>query len=136
MPRVRNALLALIFTVATCPARAQSEAVSQVSALSVAPSAIAAGAGLSLIVGVGELTVLSIERTGELVVATVRAGSEAAAFTIELSAEAVHALGIAVGTTLEASVVAGGWLIACAGEALAFVPDATTAALIHHRMLP
>ena len=72
----------------------------------------------------------------ERVIATVRAGSEAAAFTIELSAEAVHALGIAVGTTLEASVVAGGWLIACAGEALAFVPDATTAALIHHRMLP
>lgn len=135
MSSTLSALVAFVLALATTPAFAQSEAASQVSAISVAPSAIAAGAGLALVVGVGELTVESLARTGELVVATVRTGSQAAAFTIELSAEAVSALGIAVGTVLEASAVAGGWLIACAGEAVAFVPDATTAALVHHRAL-
>lgn len=135
MPLVRSATFALAITLFAAPAFAQSEAVSQVSAISVAPSAIAAGAGLSLVAGVGELTVVSLERAGDLFVATVRAGADAAAFTIELSAEAVHSLGIAVGTMLEASAVAGGWLIACAGESVAYVPDAATIALIHHAEL-
>ena len=117
-------------------ASAQSEAPSQVSAISVAPSVLVAGAGLSLVVGVGEVTVLSLAHTGELVVATVRAGSEAVAFTIELSAATVQALGIAVGTTLHASATGAGWLVMCGSDAVAFVPDAMTAALVHHRELP
>ena len=133
MSRFRSASLVLALAGIAPAASAQSEALSQVSAISVAPSTLAAGAGLSLVVGVGQLTVLSLERVGELVVATVRAGSEAVAFTIELSAEAVHALGIAVGTTLEASATTAGWIISCAGEAVAFVPDAAAATLIHHR---
>ncbi|HET7844876.1 MAG TPA: hypothetical protein VFL14_12045, partial [Xanthomonadales bacterium] len=64
-----------------------------------------------------------------------RAGSEAAAFTIELSAEAVRALGIAVGTALEATATTAGWIVSCAGEAVAFVPNAAAAAMIHHREL-
>lgn len=135
MPFVRNATFALALALLAGPALAQSEVPSQVSAISVAPSAIAAGAGLSLVAGAAELTVVSLERTGEMFVATVRAGVDAAAFTIELSAEAVHALGIAAGTMLEASAVAGGWLIACAGESIAYVPDAATIALIHHAEL-
>lgn len=133
MPRVRPVpfLLALAFVAPA--ASAQSEAVSQVSAISVAPSAIAAGAALSLVADVGELTVLSLQASGHVVVATVRAGSEAVAFTLELSADAVRALGIAVGATLEVVAKVAGWMILSGTEAVAFVPDATAAALIHHR---
>jgi len=131
--RVRFVPFVMAFALAAPAAMAQSEALSQVSAISVAPSAIAAGAGLSLVVGVGELTVLSLHAAGDVVVATVRASSEAVAFTLELSAEAVRMLGIAVGTSLEVVATAAGWIILSGSEAVAFVPDATAAALIHHR---
>jgi hypothetical protein len=130
--RLRTHVCTLALVLVAPAAWPQSEDVSQVSAISVAPSAVAAGAGLSFVIGVGELTVLSLERTGEIVVATVRATADAVAFTIELSAATVATLGIAVGTTLEASATAAGWIVSCAGEAVAFVPNAAAAAMIHH----
>ena len=57
-----------------------------------------------------------------------------ASFVVYLSAEAIRRLGIAVGTAISVTVVATGWILSGAGEALCFIANDAARPHIHsHR---
>ena len=58
----------------------------------------------------------------------------AASFVVYLSTEAIKRLGIAVGTAISVTVVATGWILSAAGEALCFIANDAARPHIHsHR---
>ena len=59
-----------------------------------------------------------------------------ASFVVDLSAEAIKRLGIAVGTAISVAVVSTGWILSVAGESLCFVADALARPHLHSRRLP
>jgi hypothetical protein len=57
-----------------------------------------------------------------------------ASFVVYLSVEAIRRLGIAVGTAISVAVVATGWILSAAGEALCFIANDAARPHIHsHR---
>lgn len=57
-----------------------------------------------------------------------------ASFVVYLSVEAIRRLGIAVGTAISVTVVATGWILSAAGEALCFIANDAARPHIHsHR---
>jgi hypothetical protein len=135
MTRVAPVAALLLGLLTTLPAAAQSEGPSQVSALSIAPSVEVAASVVEALPAGSKLFVRGIEVVGESVLVTVAASAEGASFVIELAAGTVSALGIIAGTAVSAVVVSGGILLEVAGEAIAFLPDAASRALIHHEKL-
>jgi hypothetical protein len=117
------------------PAAAQSGASAQASAISLAPSVEVASIALEALPAGSNLVVRGVEVVGESVFVTVAASAEAASFVVELTASAIAAAGLVVGATVSVVVVSGGFLLVAAGEALCFIPDAATRALIHHRQV-
>lgn len=114
---------------------AQSDAVSQQSQVSVAASVqVPSAAAIALSEG-GAFAVTGIAASAHGVAVTVSALAEGSAFVVELSAEAVARLGIAAGSAIRATVVAGGWLLSAAGEAIAFVANEALKPLIHSRRI-
>jgi hypothetical protein len=136
--RLRPALpaffLGALAAVTSLPAAAQSDA-SQASAVSIAPSVELASIALEAVpIGSG-LVVKTVEIAGASALVTVSVAATGASFVVAIAAETVSALGLAAGAMLEASVVAGGWLLSVDGEPVCFVPDADARTLIHHREL-
>ena len=125
----------LLGALAALPAAAQSDASVEASAISVAPSAIVASVALEALPAGSELLVRGVEVVGESMFVTLAASAEGASFVVELATAAVVGAGIVVGATVSVVVVSGGYLLMAAGEALCFIPDAATRALIHHREL-
>lgn len=127
--------LLLLGALAALPAAAQSGASTQASAISLAPSVVAASVVLEALPAGSKLLVRGIDVVGESVLVTVAASAEGASFVIELAATAASAAGLVVGATVSVVVVSGGHLLMAAEKALCFIPDAATRALIHHRVL-
>lgn len=130
-------LLGLIAIACATPGHAavQSDAMSQQLQVSVAASVeVPAPAAIALSEG-GAFVVTGIAASGHGVAVTVSALAEGSAFVVELSAEAVARLGIAAGSAVSATVVAGGWLLSAAGESIAFVGNEALKPLIHSRRI-
>lgn len=130
-------LLAGLLLAAATPAFAavQSDALSRQSQASVAASVqVPAAAAIALSEGAA-FVVVGVAASAHGIAVTVSALAEGSAFVVELSAEAVARLGIAAGSAITASVVAGGWLLSAAGESIAFVANETLKPLIHSRRI-
>ncbi len=140
---VRSLTLALAAALSgglALPTRAapQSDGASRMSQASLeasieAPVAVihALGHGASAVVTGVAVVAGSVAVTVSVAAAGVAAG---ASFVVYLSAEAVKRLGIAAGTALRVSVVATGWIISAAGEALCFIANDAVRPHIHsHR---
>jgi hypothetical protein len=127
-----SALLGLSITL---PAAAQSDAASQASAISVAPSVELASIAMEALPAGSKLLVKGVEIVGESVLVTVAAAAEGVSFVVEMTAQAARAMSITAGMVVSVVVVSGGYLLSVAGEVLAFIPDASTRALIHHEAL-
>ncbi|MEL1263585.1 hypothetical protein [Pseudoxanthomonas putridarboris] len=135
----RSLTLALIAALSTPAWSApQSDGASRHSQASLAasvevPVAVvhALGHGASAVVsGVGA----SVGAVAGSVAVTVSVVGVGASFVVYLSVEAIRRLGIVVGTALSVAVVATGWIISAAGEALCFIANDTVRPHIHsHR---
>lgn len=78
--------------------------------------------------------VSGVAAVGGSVAVTVSLAAAGASFVVYLSAEAIRRLGIAVGTAVSVAVVATGWVLSAAGEALCFIANEAVRPHIHsHR---
>lgn len=78
--------------------------------------------------------VSGVAAVGGSVAVTVSLAAAGASFVVYLSAEAIRRLGIAVGTAVSVTVVATGWVLSAAGEALCFIANEAVRPHIHsHR---
>ena len=127
--------LALAALLHTQPAYAQSTAASQVSAISVAPSAASAEVALAALPAGSKLVVTALRPVGDVVVLSVEAADQGAAISLEVSAAAVRSTGLVVGSVLVTAATSAGVMISVGSEVVAFVPDALARSLIHHREL-
>ncbi|PPJ41810.1 MULTISPECIES: hypothetical protein [unclassified Pseudoxanthomonas] len=145
MPRLiaRSLTLALATALSggmTLPAHAapQSDGASRMSQASLeasieVPVAVihALGHGASAVVTGVAVVAGSVAVTVSVAAAGVVAG---ASFVVYLSVEAIRRLGIAVGTAISVAVVATGWILSAAGEALCFIANDAARPHIHsHR---
>ncbi len=117
------------------PARAQSNDASQVSAISMEPSAASAAVVLEALPAGSKLVVTAMRPIGDVVELSVETASRGVAVSIEVSAATVRATGLVVGSALIVTATSAGTLISMGAEAIAFVPDALCRSLIHHREL-
>lgn len=91
----------------------------------------ALGHGASAVVTGVAVIAGSVAVTVSVAAAGVVAG---ASFVVYLSVEAIRRLGIAVGTAISVTVVATGWILSAAGEALCFIANDAARPHIHsHR---
>jgi hypothetical protein len=135
---VHTALFALVLTGLQWPqahARAQSDALSQVSELSLAVSVEAPAAALSALAEGGKFVVGAVAISGGVALVTVSAVGVGVSFVVALSLEALKSGAISVGHTLEAVAVSGGWLLYAGSEAVCFVADEATRSHLHSREL-
>jgi hypothetical protein len=133
LPRL---ILPALLVLALSPAAfAQSEAASEASAYSVAPSVEVAYGLLSLVPVGSELVVQAIRPVAGSVELVLVSAVTGASIVLEVGAEVVRAAGLVLGTTLVVTAVAAGFLLSVGAEVIAFVPDAATHALIHHAEL-
>ncbi|MEJ2789013.1 MULTISPECIES: hypothetical protein [unclassified Pseudoxanthomonas] len=91
----------------------------------------ALGHGASAVVSGVAVVAGSVAVTVSVAAAGAVAG---ASFVVYLSVEAIRRLGIAVGTAISVTVVATGWILSAAGEALCFIANDAARPHIHsHR---
>jgi hypothetical protein len=115
------------------PVQAQSDAISRPSELSVAASVEVPAAALSALAEGGKLVVDAVMVSGGVAAITISAVGIGTSFVVYISLEALKAGAIAIGNTLEAVVVSGGWLLYAGSEAVCFVADEATRAHLHSR---
>jgi len=127
--------LALAGLLQSQPAFAQSTQASQVSAISMAPSVEGTALVLEALPAGSKLVVTALRPVGDLVELSVETASQGAAISLRVSAATARATGLAVGTTLVVTAISAGMLISAGGETVAFIPDALSRSLIHHREL-
>lgn len=141
---------ALALSLASAPARAQSEASLVLSALPVASvmgtasavtgSAAVAGAAVSTVpvafsvVG-ASLVVKVVEVTALGTVYLLERASDGAQASVRVSGQAASALAVGVGTVVTVSVIGTGVLLSAAGEVLAFIPNELGRALLHNEKI-
>lgn len=127
------------------PARAQTEA-SAVSAASALPLAsivagtgAAAGASLAapvVLSAAGAVFVVKAVEVGALsTIYLLERVSDGARVSIEVARRGAASVSLAMGTTLQVSVIGAGVILSAAGEAVAFVPNALGRALLHNERL-
>ncbi|TXK65755.1 hypothetical protein [Alkalisalibacterium limincola] len=80
-------------------------------------------------------SVTAVRFSGEVALVTLSAAVEGSAMVVEVSARLARDLGLAAGAAVTASVVATGWILSVAGEALAYVADEATRPLVHSRRI-
>lgn len=114
-------------------AQAQSETISRQSQLSLAASAEVPAAALSALAEGGKFAIGAVAISGGVAAITVSAVGVGASFVVYVSVEALKAGAIAVGKTLEAVAVSGGWLLYASGEALCYVIDDAMRRHLHSR---
>ena len=117
------------------PADAQSDASLRQSDASLMASVEVPVAVVGALAEGGRFVVSGVAASGATVAVTVSVVGLGASFVVHLSAEAVKALAIATGRTLEAVAVSGGWLLMAAGEALCFVADDVTRTHVHSQQM-
>lgn len=131
------ALLSVVLAgaLAAAPARAQSDAPSQVSAISMEPSEASAAVVVEALPAGSHLVVTALRPVGGMVELSVEAAGHVSITGLRVSAATARATGLAVGTTLMVTAMSAGVLVSAGGEAIAFLPDQLARSLTHHREL-
>jgi hypothetical protein len=101
------------------------------TALSDASGLVLVGS-LSAVAASGQIVVDSVTAVADGLIVVVKNLSSGASATIQLSGKAVQGMAIAAGTVINASVMTTGYLLVASGKALAFIPNETGLALLHH----
>ena len=109
------------------------DAASRASAASIVSLSVLPTASFELIAASGRLTLVALRPLGhavEVVLHTSVAGGEV---VLQISREAAAAASLAVGTTIEVSSTAAGCLLLAGGAAIAFIPNALVAPMVHRQ---
>jgi len=128
-------VVAVAGSLAVSPVLAQSDAPSQVSAISMEPSEASAAVAIEALPAGSNLVVTAMRPVGEFIELSVETAGHVSITGLRLSATAARATGLAVGTVLVATATSAGVLISAGGEAIAFLPDQLARSLTHHREL-
>ncbi len=135
--------LCLALTLASSPARAQSEAS---VALSLLPVALVASVATTASVGAAAVSVLpaalstagavlvvqTVESTARGTVYVLERASDGARVSVEVTGRTASGVVAGVGTAVAVSVIGTGVLLSAAGEVLAFIPNELGRALLHN----
>ena len=132
--------LCLALSVASEPARAQSEASAAVSLLPVASVVATASVGAAAVSAVpvalstagAVLVVKAVESTARGTVYVLERASDGALASVEVVGRAASGVVVGVGTVVAVSVIGTGVLLSAAGEVLAFIPNELGRALLHN----
>jgi hypothetical protein len=120
----------------TCEARAGerqgSTDMSNASELVAEGSALVVTGSLSALVASGTVVVDSIEAAGDASMIVLAGASDAAQATVRLSGRAARTASLAVGASVKVVAASTGYLLVSAGKVLAFIPNETGKALLHH----
>lgn len=114
------------------PAPVWAASPSEASAGSVLPLAVSVVAPVGLLVSAGVLTVKLVEPVAEGSRWVLERASDGAQLTLVLSGQLAAGVSVAAGTTLEVAAIGAGWVLASAGQAVAFIPNELGRALMHH----
>jgi hypothetical protein len=134
--RCRIAAVALVasLALATTGVRAQSTA-SDASALSTLPIAVSVAAPVAILSTGAALTVVAVEATSTGVVWVLERSADGVRASVQLVGRGAAEASIAVGTVVVATAVSAGWVLAAAGEAIAFIPNELGRALLYNERI-
>lgn len=124
----RTALAAGLCLGLAALAQARQPGVSDASAASLLPVALLVSAPAVLVSGLSQATVVAVEASADGTVWVLQQASDGARFSLRLAGGA----SVAVGSAVQVTALASGWLISSAGQALALVPNIVGQALLHH----
>jgi hypothetical protein len=136
-PRVslRRAALALAGSFAIVTAANAQSTVSDASALSVLPIAVSVAAPMALLSTGAALTVVSVEATATGAVWVLERAADGTRASVRLVGQSVANASVAAGTVVVATSVSTGWVLAAAGEAIAFIPNELGRALLYNERI-
>jgi hypothetical protein len=136
-PRVglRRAAIALAATFAIVTAANAQSTVSDASALSVLPIAVSVAAPVALVSTGAALTVVSVEATATGAVWVLERAADGTRASVRLVGQSVANASVAAGTVVVATSVSTGWVLAAAGEAIAFIPNELGRALLYNERI-
>ena len=132
--RIAAVALAASLALATTGVRAQSTA-SEASALSTLPIAVSVAAPVAILSTGAALTVVAVEATSTGVVWVLERSADGVRASVRLVGRGAAEASIAVGTVVVATAVSTGWVLAAAGEAIAFVPNELGRALLYNERI-
>ena len=114
------------------PVRVLAADVSAASALSVIPVAVVLATPVALLSGGAQLSVVAVEASAEGTVWVLQRASDGARASVRVTGQAAGAASVAAGTVVTVTTLGSGQLLTAAGQALAFIPNALGAALLHN----
>ena len=129
--RALCAWLASAMLLAPLSARA-ADASAAASALSALPVAMVVAAPAALLSGGAQLSVVAVEASADGTVWVLQRASDGARASLRLAGQVAGGASVAAGTVITVTVLRTGLLLSAAGQALAFVPNAVGAALMHN----
>ena len=124
-------LASALLLAAPLQARA-ADASAAASALSALPVAVVVAAPVALLSGGAQLSVVAVEASAESTVWVLQRASDGARASVRLAGQAAGGASLAAGTVVTVTALGTGLLLSAAGQALAFVPNAVGAALMHN----
>lgn len=98
---------------------------------SIAVTASVAAAPLLAFAATGSVVLSAVEFVGETAVLTLRVAGSAATQVVRMSANVVRGIGVTVGNTVSIVAHGAGAFLMVGATTLAFVPNASTATLLH-----
>lgn len=87
---------------------------------------------LALLSGTVALTVVSVQVAVEGTVWVLERASDGARFVLRFAGNVAGGMSLAAGAAVSCTVLASGWLLSAAGEAIALVPNQIGASLIYN----
>lgn len=118
-------------TATTTWAAGPSEALSNASRSLSSASGLVVTGSMQTLAASGQVVVGSLEVSGEAVLLVLRGVAGGVEASIKVSAELARALGVGVGTVLTVVTESAGYALSAGGKLIAYLPNATTQALLH-----
>lgn len=126
--RTPAALMTLVLALAL-PARAhQSDASTDLSALSAVPIAVSVVAPMAIVSGAATLTVVSVTAAADGTVWVLERASDGMRMSVRFAGN----VAVASGTVCVLTVIASGTVISAAGQAIAFIPNEVGKGLLYN----
>ena len=129
-PACLGALLLSLGLQLAAPPAAQAQA-TELSALSLLPVAVSVAAPVALLGAGVVLSVVAVEASARGTVWVLERASDGARMSLNFAGQASALVGSAVLVT----AIGSGYILSAAGQAIAFVPNAIGAALLHNEQI-
>lgn len=117
------------------PAQAATGGSEASGALSMVPVAVSVVAPALALSAGGVLAVVAIESTAKGSVWVLQRASDGAKVLVQFSGVVASGAALSVGTAVAVSVVGTGAILSVASQAIAFIPNAVGASLLHHEQV-